>query len=68
MTKAEAIAALKAGKKVIHPNFLPGEYVFINFDGKFEFEDGVEMTEHDFWLYRSMPSFENDWEIFNENK
>lgn len=68
MTKAEAIAALKAGKKVSHYNFTPDEYVFINDKGEFEFEDGVSMPEADFWLYRTLPSFENDWEIFNEEK
>lgn len=68
MTKEEAIAEMKAGKKVTHRYFTDDEYIFMKPDC-FDIysEDGVNHG-YDFWHYRQGPEWETDWGIFNEPK
>lgn len=66
MTKAEAIAAMKAGKKVTHPYFSKNEWMKMNGNIEIEFEDGVKMEFLDFWSIRNNTGWLNNFEIFKE--
>ncbi len=64
MDKFEATAAMKEGKKVRHRFFSSDEWVTIK-DGKYVFEDGVVCSPEEFWRYRNLPQWNDDWEIVN---
>jgi len=65
MTKEEAIKALEQGKKIRHRFFADDEFVCMNKDGQYEFEDGVKMTKWEFWQLRPESYWLIDWEIKN---
>lgn len=65
MTKQEAIQAMKSGKKVTHRYFTPDEYLFMNIENEYTFEDGVSCSAQEFWKNRTAEYWETDWEIFN---
>lgn len=57
MNKQEAILAMKEGKKVIHRDFAPNEWMTIK-EGMMILEDGVIIpyatcTPDEFWKYRT---------------
>ncbi len=64
MSKDEAIQALMSGKKVRHRYFSDDESVSI-VDGKYKFEDGVAMSEFEFWQLRPDECWLTDWETVN---
>lgn len=66
MTKAEAIQAMKAGKKVTHTYFSKNEWMKMNGNIEIEFEDGVKMEALDFWSIRNNTGWLNNFEIFEE--
>lgn len=63
MTKEEAIAAMKQGKKVAHRYFSEGEWITM-VDGMIVAEDGFKISPKDFWapLRRGL-AWNDDWEI-----
>ena len=63
MTRKEAIAAMREGKKVTHKYFTPEEWVTQE-NGQLLLEDGVRCPPAEFWRWRQDPSFDNDWEIW----
>lgn len=52
MTKEEAIKAMSEGKKVRHRYFGPDEWVSMNSNGLYVFEDDV-MVDYSGWIDRS---------------
>ena len=65
MTKDEVLKALSEGKKVTHAHFTGNEWLRVIDDG-YEFEDGVQCAEADFWHFRTDWSWQKDWSIFND--
>lgn len=67
MQKSEAIQAMKDGHKVAHMHFTPDEWVKMITNNLYLFEDGVQCTSEEFWLYRPDDlGFDDGWEIYNE--
>ena len=67
MTKDEAIAAMKQGKKVTHArSFTAEEWMIINSDDRFEFEDGATCQQYSFWEGRLPHAFLDGWELFDQ--
>ncbi len=64
MTRQEAIQAMIDGKRVTHRHFTSDEWITINKQGKFQFEDGVECSASEFWSHRTSEDWNTDWEIF----
>lgn len=65
MTKEEAIKAMSEGKKVRHRYFSKDEWVTINSDGNYLFEDGYSASPELFWFDRQDSYWDNGWEIVN---
>ena len=65
MTKAEAIQAMREGKKVSHKYFSRDEWVTME-NGAIVLEDGVRCSEAMFWLWRSDYWWDTDWKLYNE--
>lgn len=65
MTIEEAIKAMSEGKKVRHRYFGTNEWVTINSNGLYEFEDGVIVTPSLFWIDRQESYWNEGWELFN---
>lgn len=63
MTKEEAKQAMLEGKKVRHRYFSDNEYMSMNANKDFVFEDGVICTGTLFWSDRQGPEWDIDWEI-----
>ena len=68
MTKSEAIKALSEGKKISHRYFDDHEWIKLatNGSGDIEMENGCKIGQVTFWSDRCNPSFDIDWEIFEE--
>lgn len=70
MTKQEAIAAMKEGKKVKHRFFSRGEWVEMNGsksatgDDLISTEEGYSISQFTFWQDRNLPQWEDGWSIF----
>lgn len=62
MTKAEAIEAMKNGRKVRHTYFSPDEWASMDM-GMIVLEDGVTCEPDEFWRYRESPIFDNGWSV-----
>jgi len=62
MTKQEALKALEEGKTLTHHNFDAHEWVKKE-GNNYLFEDGVRLTPEEFWMYRTVPSWKNDWQL-----
>lgn len=67
MTKEEAIKAMSEGKKVRHRYFSPEEWVALNPDGTYLFEDGYSVLPELFWYDRQASYWNDGWEYFREN-
>jgi hypothetical protein len=65
MKRAEAIKAMREGKKVTHMYFDPKEWATLE-NGQILLEDGVKCSPAQFWQDRLTPMFDNDWSIFKE--
>ncbi len=63
ITKDEAIMIMKHGGKVTHEYFSPGEWVTMKNNFTVVTEEGYEISETEFWQYRSNPNFEKGWSI-----
>jgi hypothetical protein len=64
MTKAEAIEAMKNGRKVRHTYFSSDEWASMDM-GLIVLEDGVTCEPDEFWKWRKAPMFDNGWSIVN---
>jgi hypothetical protein len=65
MDKAEAIQAMKEGKKVTHYNFSPGEWMTME-NGQIVLEDTVRCSPAEFWRWRMNSSWDNDYSLYTE--
>lgn len=64
MTREEAIEAMQNGEKVTHRYFAKDEWATMEGHSIIT-EDGVRITENEFWLIRKDPAWSNEWSIFN---
>ena len=65
MTKIEAIAAMREGKKVTHTYFTADEWITLTPNGLYQFEDGCIVPTLTFWADRKGLDWESGWGIFN---
>lgn len=63
MTKQEAIIEMQRGEKLTHRYFSKDEWATLE-GNHIITEDGVRITEKEFWLIRKSPAWEEDWKIF----
>lgn len=63
MTKEEAIKAMSEGKKVRHRYFGPDEWVSMNSNGLYVFEDGVKVDSSLFWMDRQDSYWNDGWSL-----
>ena len=66
MTKAEALQAMREGKKVTHCYFDSYEWMTIQND-MILFEDGVTITIEEFYNIRNQDSWENEYSLFEDS-
>ena len=62
MTKLEAIAAMKAGRKVRHESFTEDEWITLS-GMNYKFEDESICSIKEFWLYRKNSRWQDGWSI-----
>ena len=62
MTRAEAIKAMREGKKVTHKYFSREEWATQD-HGLIILED-AKCSPAEFWKWRQEPMFDNDWDIW----
>lgn len=60
MTREEAIKAMSEGKKVRHRYFGPDEWVSMNSNGLYVFEDGDPSL---FWMDRQESYWSEGWKL-----
>lgn len=65
MTKAEAIEAIRQGKKVTHSYFTNDEFITMK-NGRIITEEGYSASPEEFWRYRTSESWNEHWELFQE--
>ena len=66
MTKTEAIAAMRSGKKVRHRDFSEDEWMTMEgFD--IVLEDGVRCDDFEFWRWRKGEGWEDGYSLVEEN-
>ena len=65
MTKAEALQAMREGKKVTHCYFQPHEWMMIK-DNMILFDDGLTITIEEFYNDRNQDSWENEYSFFED--
>jgi hypothetical protein len=63
MTREEAIKAMSEGKKVRHRYFGPDEWVSMNSNGLYVFEDGVMVDPSLFWMDRQESYWSEGWKL-----
>ena len=63
MTRQEAIAAMREGKKVFHTGFTDEEWATQE-HGQILIEDGVRCSPAEFWKWRQESYFDNGWRIW----
>jgi hypothetical protein len=63
LTKEQAIAAMKAGKKVTHRYFTKDEWITM-VGNRVITEDNASCWAAEFWSYRTGECWEIDWELF----
>ena len=64
MTKEEAIQAMCEGKTLTHEYFTDKEWVKTNQAGTvYVFEDGVQCSYSEFWMWRTDNCYAHGWEI-----
>ncbi len=67
LTKEQAIAAMRSGKKVTHRHFDSNEWMTM-IGNAIRLEDGVTCTQEEFWNWRKDESWNTDYYIVNETK
>jgi len=63
MTKKEAIEEMKKGSKITHRHFAAHEWMSIE-GTQLIFEDGVKLSQTEFWKYRKDKTWSNDYFLF----
>jgi hypothetical protein len=63
MTKAEAMAAMREGKKVTHRWFSDNEWMSMQ-DGKVLTEEGYKHDQREFWRYRTDESWNDGYSLW----
>lgn len=64
LTRNEAEAEMRAGKKVAHDLFLKDEWITSSLDGQtITFENGVSVPASVFWHHRNTECWDKDWRI-----
>ena len=67
MNKREAIQAMRDGKKVRHSSFSLKEWMKGDYSqDEYIFEDGVRVSQYQFWKIRQKESWWNGWSIVEE--
>jgi len=67
MTKQEAIAEMKAGKRLTHRFFADHEWVTMPQQGHcVQSEDGIKQNAAGFWSLRTGEEWQIGWEIFKD--
>lgn len=56
---------LAVGAKLTHRYFSSNEWVMLE-GNKFIFEDGVKISQADFWDNRNGSGWETDWSVFKD--
>lgn len=64
LTKQEAIALMMSGKKVTHVHFSHNEWMTIE-NNQILLEDGVRCSSFEFWRWRTDPSWDIGYSLFN---
>lgn len=67
MTKTEAIQAMQEGKKVTHQYFDAKEWMTMS-NGMVVLEDGVVCTPNEFWHWRTVPAWNDGYELFKNKQ
>ena len=67
MTKLEAIAAMREGKKVTHRYFTENEWITMQ-GYMIVTEEGYKTPNYMFWKDRQIPAFDDGWSIFYEQE
>jgi len=63
MTKAEAIAEMRKGKKITHQWFSHDEWMTM-VGNSILLEDGVKCSEEEFWHWRTDESWNDGYSLF----
>jgi hypothetical protein len=63
MNKAEAIQAMREGKKVTHRYFSPDEWMTME-GGQIVLEDGVRCSQSFFWADRTATFWDDGYSLF----
>jgi hypothetical protein len=63
LSRDEAIAEMKKGNKVTHASFTDSEWMTMD-RNKILLEDGVRCSPDEFWRYRQLECWNNDYAIF----
>lgn len=64
MTKAEALEAMKEGKKVTHRYFTADEWMTIE-NGLIKLEDGVKCSITEFFKWRTGDAWDDGYSLYN---
>ena len=64
MSKEEAIAAMKNGKRVYHSSFYPDEYLYMKGEWVYD-EDSYYCHESFWWNNHTSELFETGWKIMD---
>jgi len=62
MNKEQAKEAMRKGEKLTHPTFTDEEWITEK-DSKILTEEGYLHNMVEFWSYRQLPAFDEDWSI-----
>lgn len=68
MTKAEAIQAMREGKKITHSYFSRDEWMTIEHN-QIVFENGIRCPQSDFWRWRELTGltgWNDGYSLYNE--
>lgn len=64
MTKDEAIKLMSEGVEMTHAHFADDEWAYMDNEGSYILEDGVELSHREFWQARQGMSWQNGWERY----
>ena len=67
MTKLEALRVMKKGFKITHRYFLPTEWMTLEGEN-FLFDDGVTISQEEFWKNRNTIDWQEGYEYWKEAK
>lgn len=57
---------LKKGKKITHEYFISDEWMKLDNEGDFLFEDDVVIDQTEFWEHRRGKYWETGWSVYSE--